>query len=132
MTSLTLILADGRAYSVPVRALDDAVQAYGADGVTAIRARVHEARSDAQGIDSVSVLLAMLAGADELLDTAAVASRLGIGVESVHVYRARGDLPEPDLMLGRSPRWRASTIDAWKRSRPGRGTGGGRPRTRDR
>jgi hypothetical protein len=36
-----------------------------------------------------------------------------------------GDLPSADLKFGRTPVWRAATIDAWMRSRPGRGAGGG-------
>lgn len=38
-----------------------------------------------------------------------------------------GDLPPPDEIYGRSPVWKLSTINAWKRTRPGRGAGGGRP-----
>lgn len=40
-------------------------------------------------------------------------------------YRGRGDLPAPDVMLGRSPGWHESTIREWQAVRPGRT---GRPR----
>lgn len=57
----------------------------------------------------------------DYLDSAAIAARLGIKPTSVHRMRSRGDLPEPDRMVGRTPTWRAATIDAWQASRPGHG-----------
>ncbi|WP_344968237.1 hypothetical protein [Salinactinospora qingdaonensis] len=39
-----------------------------------------------------------------------------------------GDFPPPDQTFGRSPVWLPETIDRWATNRPGRGTGGGRPR----
>lgn len=65
---------------------------------------------------------------DQVIDSRGVAKMLGIAVGSVARYRNRGDLPEPDLMLGRSPGWYRTTIEAWQQTRPGRGSGGGRPR----
>lgn len=56
-----------------------------------------------------------------LLDSEAVAAMLGIAVGSVARYRTRGDLPPPDVMLGRSPGWYAATIRDWQATRPGRG-----------
>jgi predicted DNA-binding transcriptional regulator AlpA len=32
---------------------------------------------------------------------------------TIERLRASGKLPRPDLSIGRSPRWRASTIQAW-------------------
>ncbi|MGH3500283.1 MAG: helix-turn-helix transcriptional regulator [Nocardioidaceae bacterium] len=61
----------------------------------------------------------------DLLDVQGVAAMLGILPSSVHRYRVRGVLPEPDAMLGRSPGWHADTIRAWQQARPGRT---GRPR----
>lgn len=58
---------------------------------------------------------------DELLDYQAVADRLGIARTSVEAYRWRGIMPEPDRVMGRSPCWRASTIEDWIAGRPGRG-----------
>jgi hypothetical protein len=43
-----------------------------------------------------------------------------------YVYGQRA--PQPDAYVGRTPVWNASTVDRWKRDRPGRGAGGGRPR----
>jgi predicted DNA-binding transcriptional regulator AlpA len=78
--------------------------------------------------------------APKLLDVAAVADLLGLEQRTVRNYHhtaARnrrdgatrpGDFPEPDAVFGRSPVWKASTIQAWERRRPGQGVGGGRPR----
>lgn len=57
----------------------------------------------------------------DYLDSAALADRLGIKVRSIHRMRSRGDLPDPDRVIGRSPAWRPSTIDRWQASRPGHG-----------
>lgn len=43
-----------------------------------------------------------------------------------YVYGGRA--PAPDGYTGRTPTWRASTVDEWAKTRPGRGAGGGRPR----
>lgn len=65
------------------------------------------------------------AAPSDLLDTEGVAAMLGIARDSVTRYRARGDLPEPDAVFGRSPVWRVATIREWQAQRPGRT---GRPR----
>lgn len=64
----------------------------------------------------------------DLLDSEGVAALLGVTRETVARYRTGGVLPAPDVMLGRSPGWYRSTIEAWRASRPGQGKGGGRPR----
>lgn len=65
---------------------------------------------------------------DDLLDSAALAALLGVERSTISQYRRRRTLPDPDVVVGRSPAWRRSTIEAWRLSRPGRGAGGGRPR----
>lgn len=60
------------------------------------------------------------------LTAAEVADALGVSTATVYSYKAKGLMPAPDDYVGRTPRWTATTIGAWKR--PGRGTGGGRPR----
>lgn len=62
------------------------------------------------------------------LTTDDVAVILGVSVASVRQYATRGDLPEPDGYLSRTPWWRPETILAWRDARPGQGKGGGRPR----
>lgn len=65
---------------------------------------------------------------DDLLDSAALAALLGVRPQTISQYRRRRTLPDPDVIVGRSPAWRRSTIEAWLPTRPGRGAGGGRPR----
>jgi aminoglycoside phosphotransferase (APT) family kinase protein len=56
--------------------------------------------------------------------TSDVAAYLGLQVATVSSYRLRGQMPEPDLILGRTHVWHPSTIMAWHRDRPGPGVGG--------
>lgn len=83
----------------------------------------------------------------KLLDTNALADRLGVGPRTVTEYlyrsrrlRAKGitktgtyGLPEPDDTYGGRPVWKESTIARWERSCPGQGArtdvrrGPGRP-----
>jgi predicted DNA-binding transcriptional regulator AlpA len=58
------------------------------------------------------------------LTTDQVANLVGLSVASVREYVRRGAFPAPDGMLGRTPWWRASTVDEWLASR----RGPGRPR----
>jgi predicted DNA-binding transcriptional regulator AlpA len=48
-----------------------------------------------------------------------LAARLGIKRSSVHRYRTRGDIPEPDEYVGRTPLWAEASVDRWER--PGHG-----------
>lgn len=57
----------------------------------------------------------------DYLDPAAVAQLAGVSRETIHRYRVRGDIPEPDDYVGRTPVWREATIKAWLESRPGHG-----------
>lgn len=66
--------------------------------------------------------------ADYLMDTAAVAARLGVSRSTISTYLARGRMPAPDNRYGGSPVWCPSTIELWIEQRPGQGAGGGRPR----
>ena len=58
----------------------------------------------------------------EYLGIKQVSARLGVA------NAASYDLPEPDVMIGRTRGWLPETIDRWNAARPGRGVGGGRPR----
>lgn len=70
----------------------------------------------------------------DYLDLKAIAERVGIGHESARTYHKRatanrekgdprpGDLPAPDIRLGRIPGWLPQTIDTWDRGRPRKGS----------
>jgi 2'-hydroxyisoflavone reductase len=62
--------------------------------------------------------------------TSEVASYLGVAVATVSSYRIRGQMPAPDMTVGRTHVWRPSTIVAWHNARPRPGVGG-RPSARD-
>ncbi len=55
-----------------------------------------------------------------------VADALGIKRTSVHKYVTRGDLPEPDDRIGRSPVWKRETVESWVAARRGHGWRKGR------
>lgn len=58
----------------------------------------------------------------QLIGLAGVAELLGVSVNTVGAYRARGRLPKPDdLSVPDRPRWREATITAWHAGRPGQG-----------
>lgn len=60
--------------------------------------------------------------------TSDVAAYLRLQVATVSSYRMRGQMPEPDMTLGRTHVWRPSKIIAWHENRPRPGVGG-RPTT---
>lgn len=63
--------------------------------------------------------------------TSDVAAYLGVHVATVSAYRNRGQMPEPDMTLGRTQAWRPARIIEWHTSRPRPGVGG-RPPTAER
>ncbi len=62
--------------------------------------------------------------AAEWWTTSDVAAYLGLRVGTVSSYRQRGQMPEPDLTVGRTHMWRPARIIQWHRSRPRPGVGG--------
>ncbi len=56
--------------------------------------------------------------------TSDVAAYLGLRVATVSSYRARGQMPQPDMTLGRTHVWRPSKIIDWHKGRPRPGVGG--------
>ena len=56
--------------------------------------------------------------------TSEVAAYLGLRVSTVSSYRMRGQMPEPDMTLGRTHVWRPSKIIEWHQQRPRPGVGG--------
>ena len=49
-----------------------------------------------------------------LWSVAEVAAYLGVTPSTVTAYRSRGQMPQPDGYVGRSPWWRPETIRAWR------------------
>lgn len=58
---------------------------------------------------------------DGYLTSDQLAARIGIKRASVHRYRTRGDIPEPDEYVGRTPLWKSDRIEKWLAERPGQG-----------
>jgi hypothetical protein len=68
-----------------------------------------------------------------MLGMSEVAAMVGVGYESIRVYRGRaeqnrrngifkpGDLPPADSYRGQSPEWKLETIEAWIAGRPRKG-----------
>lgn len=56
------------------------------------------------------------------------AELLGVKRRTLDSYRSRDTtFPAPDRMRGTVAFWDRATLTTWKRSRPGRGVGGGHP-----
>lgn len=53
----------------------------------------------------------------DMLTITDVAERVGVKRQTIDAYRLRGLMPEPDGYLGKSPWWRAKTIDRWNATR---------------
>ena len=51
-----------------------------------------------------------------LIDSQGVADLIGVELETVYQYKARGKLPAP-AFDGRSPLWEQKTIEKWQRER---------------
>jgi predicted DNA-binding transcriptional regulator AlpA len=47
------------------------------------------------------------------MSTEAVADFLDIGRRTFERVRAKGEFPPPDLIIGKMPRWKPETIEAW-------------------
>lgn len=60
-------------------------------------------------------------GGPTYLSTAEVAAACGLASSTVRMYRARGQMPEADVMVGTIPGWLPETIEAYKVTLPGRG-----------
>jgi hypothetical protein len=56
--------------------------------------------------------------------TSDVAAFLGVRVGTVSSYRQRGQMPPPDMTLGRTHLWRPKRIMDWNKTRPRPGVGG--------
>lgn len=79
-----------------------------------------------------------MAPTQNLLDYKALSEYTGIAEPVLRKYLSiartrreegedtRSDIPEPDVIIGRSPAWDQKTVDKWLAGRPGKGVGGGR------
>jgi hypothetical protein len=56
--------------------------------------------------------------------TSEVAAYLGVQVATVTNYRKRGQMPTPDMTIGRTHVWRPARIVEWHQARPRPGVGG--------
>jgi predicted DNA-binding transcriptional regulator AlpA len=56
--------------------------------------------------------------------TSDVAAYLGVRGATVSTYRKRGQMPAPDMMLGRTQAWKPARIIDWHAARPRPGVGG--------
>jgi hypothetical protein len=50
--------------------------------------------------------------------TTDVAAYLGVRIGTVSAYRLRGQMPSPDMTVGRTHMWRPARIIGWHESRP--------------
>jgi predicted DNA-binding transcriptional regulator AlpA len=53
----------------------------------------------------------------EWLTNTDIAKLTGLKVQTLHTYRSRNTLPEPDKYMGRTPVWKSETIKNWASSR---------------
>jgi len=62
-------------------------------------------------------------GADSpvYLSMVEVAELCGLAEQSIRVYRSRGKLPAPDVMIGKTPGWLPETIEEYRKTLPGQG-----------
>lgn len=44
-----------------------------------------------------------------------VAELLGVSPKTISSYKARGQMPKPDKEYGRTPLWKYSTIQEWRK-----------------
>ena len=54
-----------------------------------------------------------MANMQVLLSRRDVAELMGLGIETIKTHRARGNMPEPDVIIDDKPLWRRETIDQW-------------------
>lgn len=66
-------------------------------------------------------LLGRLARVGEQWSVTDVARHLGVARNTVTGYRARGQMPAEDGVIGSTPWWHPETITRWQANRPGRG-----------
>ena len=43
-----------------------------------------------------------------------IANLYGVTKGTITAYKARGQMPPPDIQVGRTPVWKKSTLEAWR------------------
>lgn len=54
---------------------------------------------------------------NELVGPMEVADMTGLKLETVHQYRSRGQMPDPVVLISRTPVWTRDTINEWDEGR---------------
>lgn len=54
------------------------------------------------------------------MTTSEVAIEIGVTRSTVAAYSSRGQMPEPDVVYGRTPLWKTVTISRWTKDRKGK------------
>jgi predicted DNA-binding transcriptional regulator AlpA len=55
-----------------------------------------------------------------MMDSKAVAEKVGVKTDSIHWYHKKGMMPPADEFFGRTPVWKEETIEAWIEKRQSR------------
>lgn len=50
---------------------------------------------------------------DRLLTVGEVAEAAGVTESTIRAYKARGQMPAPSVVYGRTPLWRESAVNEW-------------------
>ena len=53
---------------------------------------------------------------ETLLTSKEVALLLGVSSKTISAYKARKQMPEPDIQYERTPLWKAKTINEWRKT----------------
>ena len=72
-------------------------------------------------VDRVVGMAAPELQAGAMLTTVDIARFAGVSPATIATYRRRGELPEPQAVLGRTPLWSRPVVHHWLATRPGGG-----------
>lgn len=61
-----------------------------------------------------------MSNVEVLLTRRQIAERTGLTLQTIKTYRRDGIMPEPDAFYERTPLWRVSTIDTWRKTQQGK------------
>jgi hypothetical protein len=95
--------------------------------IVTIRGRSSGAHHASQCMGDTGSVRAAPSAEAEWWTTSDVAAYLGVQVTTVTNYRKRGQMPAPDVTVGRTPMWRPARIVEWHAHRPRPGVGGRPP-----